>query len=79
MKNNNISIDDINEVIESAGAGVWQITDEHELIFTAVASDRGLTVSDIYDDAQEALDEKPEVTDELIKLLNEANEMNEAE
>ena len=74
MKNDNIiSIDDINEVIENHGAGVWQITDSHELIFTTVASDKGMTCSEVYDDCDDAISNKPEITDSLIAVLDECN------
>lgn len=61
----------LNEVIEREECGVWQLTDEHDLIFTAVSSDAGMTVSEIFYDAEDAIYGKPEVTESLIETLEE--------
>lgn len=70
-KNSTAEENMIAAVLDYAGAGVWQITDAHELVFTAVGADRGMTCSDVCDDVEDAISNKPEVTAQLIDTLEE--------
>ena len=72
INSNSNTINSITAVLERDGDGVWQLTDSEELIFTAVGSGRGLTVSDVIDNVEDAIKNKPAITAQLLDTLAES-------